>query len=518
MLREGEEMAEVVLYKPTALEARYRYPLLEDKADSGLNFDLVDVLSWESPWVRLESRMPPAKKKKYSDTDSATQASSSSYYQHYQKKSKTEISANAIMAAKYGRVAAADLVLPFEQQIRSIPKSQQLPLYQRDLISSSTSAASVSTNTVVPWLKRTEYMTAKEERSVAKSAAFVSESLDDFLALESRQSHTSESPSSNTTSHMDVDTHDTRDDDDKLLDDVLGSSSQARTPPRPASTSKGSTHTLPSPFQTDATKVLRSIERSFDAIASRTSIIHPSEILQKKKDNSTDIRRSTGTPASDGPYIVEEWDLFPNELVWPNSYLSVQSDIKLPPGELLFLTSHTHDPSLLKPSVTEAQLKLAHDSHQVPQKHKELLTLFTKPGPDQAVLPTDELAFQSHWEAEATSLRPSFDTMGSYVFVIGPTTSYDADEDEESGVVFEGDTHNETLAARSRKNKSLAKAKVGTATFKNLEGHVQIKPPTAEGRNLVAQSQTPETIKLVPSNIPDLEMHMRNAAADSLRE
>jgi hypothetical protein len=539
MLREGEEVGEMVSYKPTVLESRYRYPLLEDKADIGLNFDLVDVVSWESPWVRLEATMPPAKRKKYSDTDTASQASSSSYYQHYQKRNKNEISSNAIMAAKSGRVAAADLTLPFDQQIRAIPKAQQLPLYQRDVVASSTTSATVSSATVVPWLKRTEYMTAKEERTLAPTTAFVSESLDQLLALEqgilgssssSINQNDPESASSTTASHMDVDSRfDSQNEDDRLLADVLGprTPSTARTPPPKA---KNPASSLQSPFQTDATKVLRTIQRSFDAIASRTSIVHPSEILRNKKglppNSSQSLSRSSNSALSssggiskgaDSHTIVEEWDVFPNDLVWPNTYLSLQSDVTLPSGDLIFLSSHTHEHSLLKPSLTEAESKLCHDTHVVPQRQKELLSLYAKPSDDQDT-PSNDLVFQSHWEAEAISLRPAFDTMGSYVFVIGPTTPYDADEDEESGVAFEGESHNETVAARTRKNKSLAKAKVGTATFKNLDAHVHIKPPTAEGRALASKLKSPETVQVVPVAIPDLELHMRNLAAESLRE
>lgn len=541
MLRESEEVGDVVSYKPTVLESRYRYPILEDCVDYGLQFDLVDVMAWESPWARLEATMPPTKRKKYSDTDPAQQASVSSYYQHYQKKNKSEIGSNAIMAAKYGRVSAADVVLPFEAQLRSIPKSQQLPLFHRESVASTTTATSVPSASAVTWLKRTEYMSAKDERSINVTSAFVSESLDQLEAFEQRQAQLSgsvESPSSTTASVMDTDepeAQDQRDEADRLVDEVLGGSARPARSQTPVKQTRASVpqHLLKSPFQTDATKVLREIERSFDAIASRSSIIHPSEASttgHKGLSSSQAMNRRLSSSGStqrhaEGPHIVEEWDIFPNDLIWANPYLVLQSDIPLPKGELLLIPSSTHTPTLLKPAHTETDNDAAHSAHVVPQRKKEILTSYAKPQEnkddeeeEQPKLAHNELAFQAHWEAEATSLRPAFDSMGSYVLLLGPTAPYDADEDEESGVVYEGENAQQTIAARRRKNESLKRAKVGIATYKNIDARVHLRPPTAETRSIAAKTQHPDILKLASTAIPDVEKHLRSAATDTLKQ
>jgi len=545
MLRESEEVADMVSYKPTVLESRYRYPILEDAVDYGLHFDLVDVMAWESPWARLEATMPPSKRKKYSDTDPAVHASASSYYQHYQKKNKGEIASNTIMAAKYGRVAAADLVLPFEAQLRSIPKPQQIPLFHRESVAATTTATSVPSASAVTWLKRTEYMSAKDERSINVTSAFVSESLDQLEEFEQRQAQLTgsvESPSSTTASMMDADEQETgaeKDEADRIVDELLAGSNRSESSQTPVKTTKVavSQHLIKSPFQTDSAKVLREIEHSFDAIASRSAIIHPSDATSahgKTLSSSQSTHRrlsSSGSSqkASDGPYIVEEWDIFPNELVWANPYLVLQSDIPLPKGELLLLPSSTHTPTLLKPAHTEAENKAAHDTHLVPQRKKEILTSYSKPqesddktaeeeGEAQPQLAPNELAFQAHWEVEATSLRPVFDSMGSYVFALGKTTPYDADEDEESGVIYEGDNAQQTITARRRKNESLKRSRVGIATYKDIDARVHLRPPTAETRSAASKLKHPDVVKLVPTSIPDIEKHLRTAAADTLKE
>lgn len=561
MLRLGQENTELVEYKSTVLEARYRFPLLDDCADFGLNFDIVDVTSFESPWARLEYELPASKRKKHSDTDSSHNASTTSYYQHYQKKHKNDIAANTILASKHGRVAAADLVLPFDQQIRSIPKAQQVPLFNRDSVAKVTTATSVPSTAAVTWLKRTEYMTSRDERSLALTSARVSETLAQLDALERDGSHhlnmSGDSTSTTAGNGMDVDdefipsqaANDTRDAADRLLDEVLhGSQSQASQSIRSPIKKSSSTLTaaLPadvaeSPFKKDPSRVLRTIEASFDAIASRTAIVHPSESANANT-SSSNIRRSSSigltssssNVGSGAPHIVEEWDIFPNDLIWENSYLLVQSDVQLPKGELVMLPSITHTPTLLKPSHTEAEFEEVHQKHVVPQRRPELLSLYAKPSlnPGKTIAgdgtgdseggikcASDEVAFSAHWEAEATSLQPTFESIGSFVFSLGDTTQYDADEDEESGISFEGETSAETAAARTRKNNALAKAKVGKASFKNFDARVQMRPPLAEARQL-AQKQGPPTqvLKLVPSTIPSVESHLRETRAAALRE
>lgn len=560
MLRLGHESKDLVEYKPTVLELRYRFPLLDDSADLGLNFDVTDVASFESPWARLEAQIPAYKKKKHADTDSSQHASTTSYYQHYQKKHKNDIAANTISASKHGRVAAADLVLPFELQMRSIPKAQQAPLFHRDAVAKVTTATSVPSTAAVTWLKRTEYMTSRDERSLAVTSAYVSESLAQLDAYE--RSHTSTlntSGDSSTTAgnSMDIDDDsvhrsqtgiDTRDETDRLLEEVLNTPSQSsqaiRSPIK--RTSSALTGIIPadvaeSPFKKDASKVLRSIQESFDAIASRTAIVHPSEAANAgssssniRRSSSVGLSSSSSNLGSGAPYIVEEWDIFPNDLIWENSYLLVQSDVQLPKGELTIVPTSTHNPTLLKPVHTQAAFEEVHQKHLVPQRRPELLALYAKPSlnPGKTVAgdgtgdseggmkcASDEVAFAAHWEADATSLQPTFESIGSYVFILGDTTPFDADEDEESGVVYEGETSGETASARTRKNQALSKAKVGKASFKNFDSRVQLRPPLAEARAL-AQKQGPpaQLLKLVPTDIPALEVHLRRARADTIKE
>lgn len=561
MLRLGQETLDLVEYKPTVLEARYRFPLLDDSADFGLNFDIVDVTSFESPWARLEYEIPASKRKKHSDTDSSHNASSTSYYQHYQKKHKNDIAANTIMASKHGRVAAADLVLSFDQQLRSIPKAQQAPLFHRDSVAKVTTATSVPSTASVTWLKRTEYMTSRDERSLALTSARVSETLAQLDALERESSgHLNMSGDSSSTTAgngMDIDdeflpqsqaANDTRDAADRLVDEILTSQPQAsqsaRSPGKKSPSAAAAA--LPadvaeSPFKKDPTRVLRSIEASFDAIASRTAIVHPSEAANANT-SSSNIRRSSSvglTSSSSNlsggaPHIVEEWDIFPNDLIWENSYLLVQSDVQLPKGDLVMLPSFTHTPTLLKPSHTQAEFEEVHLKHLVPQRRPELLSLYAKPSlnPGKTIAgdgtgdaeggikcASDEVAFSAHWEAEATSLQPTFESIGTFVFNLGETAPYDGDEDEESGISYEGETSAETAAARTRKNNALKKAKVGKASFKNFDSRVQMRPPLAEARQLAQKQGAPtQVLKLVPSAVPDLEMHLRETRASALRE
>lgn len=570
MLRSADESAELFAYKPTVLEARYRFPLLDDSVDLGLNFDVVDVTSWESPWVRLEAAMPVAKRKKHSDTDSSAQASFTSYYQHYQKKHKADIASNAIVAAKHGRVAAADVVLPFEQQMRSIPKSQQAPLFQREAVAKVTTATSVPSSSAVTWLKRTEYMTAKDERALAVTSAFISESLAQLEEYERKQNgalsltSSGESHSTNTNA-MDVDDDletsgansrdsrqrdDTMDEGDRLLEEVMGSQSGAGAKNSASKSKVSSNVRIPasmteSPFKKDASKVLQDIQRSFDVIASRQAIVHPSSDTKTasgalgasgyglRRSSGVGIGSSSSSSSANAPHIVEEWDIFPNDLVWANSYLLLQSEVALPKGDLSMVATVTHKPTLLKPAHTTSEFAEAHAAHVVAQRRPEVLAVYAKPSlnpgktvasegaedePDAPKCAADEVAFSAHWEAEATSLLPSFESIGSYVFVLGPTTAYDADEDEESGIVYEGENSAETAAARTRKNASLAKAKVGTATFKNIDTRLHMRPPTAEARSLAEKKERPDVLKLVPVAIPDLELHLRDSRTDTLSQ
>lgn len=489
-----------VTYKPSQLEMRYKYNL-EENIESLMNFDLVDILSWESPWVRIEQTIPRSKKRKHPQTDPSN-ASTSSYYQHYLKMRKDEILKISNLALKLGKVSAGDLTIPINEQLKMIPKDQQIPLYSLEGLSEANSQFSITNSNNIPWLKRTEYILGRDDQNHKTPII----GIDDEIFEDDENKQLSSSVNDDDSSYLGPSgTMVEKDSIDHMVDSL---NSQSKI-------SKSSLDSLVSPFTIDPTKVLNSIETSFDVVSSRSAIIHPSQISSISSKNDTLKNSQSITPILSTHIIVEEWDLFPDDIIWDNYYVSIQSESEIPSSDSIFIPIKTNGQSLLKLASTVGEDQVAHDSHKISSKTKEYLSLYV---PNQILNPkSSSYNWNSDWEVDATSLKPGFETNGTFAIMLGPTTQFNPDEDEEDGISYKASSEQETRSILKNRLKSLQDAKIGTATYKNIDARIQLKIPTSSSRKEISEIKKDEhIIKNILDEIPEQELYMRGRAHQSI--
>ncbi|XP_049851187.1 uncharacterized protein LOC126325522 [Schistocerca gregaria] len=437
-------------YRPNMLEQRYHYEAHKG-VDLDLDFDLVDALNWESPWAKLDILQPSkrlARSTKGKEDDKPIMS-----YEEYLKKKKSELRSIQNEAKQKGIVAASDSTLPLDKQLSLIPKEQQEIFYSLKVLPSTASVRIMPVAGTVPWLKHTEYISGDRDLSRFNTTPNISS-----LLME---------------------------EDSDLEDEGI-----QETGVRNLGTKTDKNISILNSYMTISEETLKraigDIESSFEVIESRSAIFHPT------RAGKQDV------------HIVEEWDVLPDETLWPTNYASVQLDVgecnlwktlvpKLDdqnelnaeadqtPELPILLPIRVKPDSLLSwsPSLVEKYgLDQSRVRASVSKAKPELLALLVPNNQEKDDVKKSTKYNQARfYQVETENLQPSFESSGSYIFMMSPTVVRAEEDDEKC-------QENTNESAKQPETPS-QQIKVGIATFKSVDAHFILKKPSLKDRQKV---------------------------------